>query len=118
MFDVNFSELIVIAVVALVVIGPERLPRVARMAGALLGRLQRYVSDVKAEVNREMQIDEMNHLHQEMNQLHRDVKDSVQSLETQASHELIQVERALDPTIASPEEKPAIPSGAEHKETP
>ena len=57
MFDVGISELMVIAVVALVVIGPERLPKVARTAGLLLGRLQRYVSDVKADINRDMQLD-------------------------------------------------------------
>ena len=54
MFDVGLSELMVIAVVALVVIGPERLPKVARTAGLLLGRLQRYVSDVKSDINREI----------------------------------------------------------------
>ena len=51
MFDIGFSELIVIGIVALVVIGPERLPKVARTAGLLLGRLQRYVNDVKADIN-------------------------------------------------------------------
>ena len=59
MFDIGFSELLVIALVALVVIGPERLPRVARTAGHLLGRLQRYVGDVKSDINREMQLDEL-----------------------------------------------------------
>ena len=49
MFDIGFSEFIVIGLVALIVIGPERLPRVARTAGALLGRFQRYVNDVKSE---------------------------------------------------------------------
>ena len=52
MFDIGFSELVVIGLVALVVIGPERLPRVARTVGHLLGRLQRYVSDVKADIHR------------------------------------------------------------------
>jgi sec-independent protein translocase protein TatB len=66
MFDVGLSELMVIAVVALVVIGPERLPKVARTAGLLLGRLQRYVSDVKADINREMQLDELKKMQQEM----------------------------------------------------
>ena len=111
MFEVDFSELIVIAVVALVVIGPERLPRVARMAGALLGRLQRYASDVKAEVNREIQLDEMNRLHQ-------DVKESVQSLETQMTHELKQVEHAIDPTVdptIAPPGKPESVPDPEHK---
>jgi sec-independent protein translocase protein TatB len=59
MFDVGFSELMVIAVVALIVIGPERLPRVARTAGHLFGRLQRYVNDVKADINREIELDEL-----------------------------------------------------------
>ncbi len=59
MFDIGFSELIVIAVVALVVIGPERLPKVARTLGHLFGRMQRYVTDVKADINREMKLDEL-----------------------------------------------------------
>ena len=56
MFDISFSELIFIGVVALVVIGPERLPRVARAAGLLLGRMQAYVNEVKADIHREMQL--------------------------------------------------------------
>ena len=51
MFDVSFSELMVIAVVALIVIGPEKLPKVVRTLGALTGRMQRYVAQVKEEVN-------------------------------------------------------------------
>ena len=59
MFELGLTKLAVIGVVALVVIGPERLPKVARTIGTLLGRAQRYLADVKAEVNREMQIDEL-----------------------------------------------------------
>jgi len=66
MFDVAFSELIVIAVVALVVIGPERLPKVARTLGALTGRMQRYVAQVKDEVNREVRFQELQQLQQEI----------------------------------------------------
>ena len=66
MFDVAFSELIVIAVVALVVIGPERLPKVARTLGALTGRMQRYVAQVKEEVNREVRFQELQQLQQEI----------------------------------------------------
>jgi sec-independent protein translocase protein TatB len=66
MFDIGFSELLVIAVVALVVIGPERLPTVARTVGALLGRLNRYVSDVKSDVEREMRLEEMKKLRAEV----------------------------------------------------
>ena len=59
MFDIGFSELVVIGLVALIVIGPERLPRVARTIGHLAGRLQRYVADVKADINREVELDEL-----------------------------------------------------------
>ena len=66
MFDVAFSELLVIAVVALLVIGPERLPKVARTLGALTGRMQRYVAQVKEEVNREVRFQELQQLQQEI----------------------------------------------------
>jgi sec-independent protein translocase protein TatB len=59
MFDIGFSELLVIGVVALIVIGPERLPKVARTAGHLFGRFQRYVSSVKADIGREMDLEEL-----------------------------------------------------------
>ena len=59
MFDIGFSELVVIGVVALIVIGPERLPKVARAAGLLYGRMQRYVSTVKSDISREIQLDEL-----------------------------------------------------------
>jgi sec-independent protein translocase protein TatB len=62
MFDVGFSEIVVIAVVALIVIGPERLPKVARTLGHLFGRMQRYVNDVKADISREMELDELRKL--------------------------------------------------------
>ena len=55
MFDIGFSELMVIGVVALVVVGPERMPKVARTAGILMGRMQRYVAGVKADIGREME---------------------------------------------------------------
>ena len=72
MFDIGFSELIVIAVVALVVIGPERLPKAARTAGLLLGRLQRYVRDVKADISREMQLEDLKKLQAEVRETARD----------------------------------------------
>ena len=66
MFDIAFSEIVVIAVVALIVIGPERLPKVARTLGHMFGRLQRYVNDVKADINREMELDELRKLKSEV----------------------------------------------------
>lgn len=92
MFDVGLSELMVIAVVALVVIGPERLPKVARTAGLLLGRLQRYVSDVKADINREMQLDELKKMQQE-------ISNQVSSLETSVNHEIREVESSVSEVV-------------------
>ena len=68
MFDIAFSELLVIAVVALLVIGPEKLPKVARTVGAFTGRLQRYVAQVKDEINRETRFEELQKLQQEIKQ--------------------------------------------------
>jgi sec-independent protein translocase protein TatB len=77
MFDIGFSEMIVIAVIALVVLGPEKLPRVARTAGHLLGRMQRYVNDVKADINREIELDELRKLQQEMQKTATSIEQSV-----------------------------------------
>ncbi len=65
MFDIAFSELMIIAVVALIVIGPEKLPKVARTLGMLTGRLQRYVTGIKADIDRELHIDELRRIEQE-----------------------------------------------------
>ena len=77
MFDIGFSELVVIALVALIVIGPERLPRVARTVGALLGRFQRYVNDVKSEVRREMEIEDLQKFQAQLTEQVRDVEQSI-----------------------------------------
>ena len=79
MFDIGFSEIVVIAVVALIVIGPERLPKAARTLGHLFGRLQRYVNDVKADINREMELDELRKLQQQVQSAARDIETSVSS---------------------------------------
>jgi sec-independent protein translocase protein TatB len=86
MFDFAFSELLVIGVVALIVIGPEKLPKVARTAGILLGRAQRYVSDVKTDISRQIQLEELKALQEQMNQqaraLEGSIKKEVQATET------------------------------------
>lgn len=92
MFDVGLTELMVIAMVALVVIGPERLPKVARTAGLLLGRLQRYVSDVKSDINREMQLDELKKMQQQMT-------DQVKGIEVSVTHEMREVESSVNTAI-------------------
>jgi sec-independent protein translocase protein TatB len=79
MFDIGFTELMVIGLVALIVIGPEKLPRVARTVGHLAGRLQRYVSDVKADINREIELDELRKMRDSMQQAASEMQSSVQS---------------------------------------
>ena len=79
MFDIGFSELLVIGLVALVVIGPERLPRVARTLGHLAGRLQRYVADVKADISREVELEELRKMKDSMQQAASGIENSVQS---------------------------------------
>lgn len=101
MFDIGFSEIVVIGVVALVVIGPERLPKTARTLGHLFGRLQRYVNDVKADINREMELDELRKLQQEMQGAAREFQQSVTTAATDMQTGLRNVERELNEAPAS-----------------
>jgi sec-independent protein translocase protein TatB len=88
MIDLGVSKLALIAVVALVVIGPERLPKVARMAGNLFGRAQRYMADIKSEVNRQMEIEEFKKLREESTSAFKEVEDSINSTVQEASANL------------------------------
>jgi sec-independent protein translocase protein TatB len=76
MIDLGLSKLALIGVVALVVIGPEKLPKVARMAGTLFGRAQRYINEVKSEVSREIELEELRNMHKDMQQAASDVEQS------------------------------------------
>jgi sec-independent protein translocase protein TatB len=77
--DLGVSKIALIGAVALIVIGPEKLPRVARMVGTMIGRAQRYVSDVKAEVNRSMDLDELKKMKDTVEGAARDVENSIQT---------------------------------------
>lgn len=79
MLDLGLSKLALIGVVALVVVGPEKLPRVARTVGTLLGKAQRYVADVKAEVNRSMDLDELRRMKENVESAAQEVQSSVHS---------------------------------------
>ncbi|NMG35279.1 twin-arginine translocase subunit TatB [Azoarcus sp. TTM-91] len=114
MFDFGFSELLVIGVVALIVIGPERLPKVARTAGHLLGRLQRYVSDVKSDIQREMQLEELKKLQQQVQQQASDLESSMRSQMAKVEaevHQAAEEVRAALPEAAAQagEEVAAVP---------
>lgn len=98
MFDIGFSELLVIGVVALIVIGPERLPKVARTLGHLFGRMQRYVSDVKADIAREMELDELKKLQTTMQDAARSFEDSVRKEVNTTETEFQKIAQDADPT--------------------
>jgi len=106
MFDIGFSEIVVIAVVALIVIGPERLPKTARTLGHLFGRLQRYVNDVKADINREMELEELRKLQQEMKSAARDLETSMTSAAKDVESGVREVEAQLN---AGASETQALP---------
>jgi sec-independent protein translocase protein TatB len=110
MFDIGFSELVVIAVVALIVIGPERLPRAARTMGHLFGRLQRYVNDVKADINREMELDELRKMRDSMQEAASGVETSLREELSTTESELNRAAKAIADTEVPParEAAPAI----------
>ncbi|TXL65494.1 Sec-independent protein translocase protein TatB [Zeimonas arvi] len=88
MFDFGFSELFVIGLIALVVLGPERLPRVAKQAGQWMGKLQRYVADVKSDINRQMELEELRNLQKEVTDAARNVESSFKSTVDETKSEL------------------------------
>ena len=107
MFDLGISKMALIGAVALVVIGPEKLPRVARTVGTLLGKAQRYVNDVKAEVNRSMELDELRKMKENVESAARDVEGSIRTsasdFESNLNSEAHGVKNALSGDSASTE---------------
>lgn len=103
MFDVSFTELMLIGVVALVVIGPERLPKVARTVGHLLGRAQRYVSDVKTDIQREIDLDEMNKLKKQMDEAAHSLQASMRETSASIQDPLKEARKSLEEASASVE---------------
>ncbi|MGH8660590.1 MAG: Sec-independent protein translocase protein TatB [Burkholderiales bacterium] len=97
MFDIGFSELLVIAIVALIVIGPERLPGVARTLGHLFGRMQRYVNDVKADISREMELEELKKMQSSMEDAARSMRDSVEREVSAAEGEINKLAQDAQP---------------------
>lgn len=104
MFDIGFSEIVVIAVVALIVIGPERLPKTARTLGHLFGRLQRYVNDVKSDISREMELDDLRKLQREVQTAAQDFKSSVEKTGSDLTSGVRDVERSFTETAAEPKQ--------------
>jgi sec-independent protein translocase protein TatB len=108
MFDIGFSELLVIGVVALIVIGPQKLPGVARTIGHLIGRMQRYVADVKADINREIELEELRKMRDSMQKAAADMQTSVDTELNKTADELnTAVEGEKKAEEKKPEEKSA-----------
>ncbi len=107
MFDIGFSELLVIAVVALIVIGPERLPKVARTLGVMLGRMQRYVNDVKSDIHREMELDELKKLQASVEDSARDIQTSVSQELSAAENDIRGAHQAVTDAVSEAQAVPA-----------
>lgn len=106
MFDLGFTEILVIGVVALVVLGPERLPEVARTAGKLFAQAQRYLTDVKAEFNRETHLSEIQKIREEISSSAQALKSSVTDLSKSVDSQARGLNEALNETVKEVEPDP------------
>jgi len=112
MFDIGLSELFVIGIVALVVIGPERLPKVARTLGVLFGRLQRYVTQVKSDISREMELAELGKIKTEFESAARSFQSEVESKAAETERELREAQASIESTLVSEPPPEPAPAGA------
>lgn len=102
MFDIGFSEMVVLAVVALVVLGPERLPKVAKQGGQWLGKMRRYVDDVKSDINRQMELSELQKLKSQVTDAAKDLEKSVSSSVAELQTEVDDLNRSLSSEAPKP----------------
>ena len=107
MLDLGISKMALIGAVALIVVGPEKLPRVARTVGTLLGKAQRYVSDVKAEVNRAMDLDELKKMKESVEEAGREVEKGLHSTKADFEKDWSSVTAGLDGSSAASDSAPA-----------
>ena len=112
MLDMSFSEIAVIGVVALVVLGPERLPKVARTAGHLFGRLQRYVATVKADINREMDTSELAKIKQEVQDAAKSFEQTIQQQASSVEKETSAIGQSINAEI-SPRDDVTAPNSTQ-----
>lgn len=96
MFDIGFSEMVVLAVVALVVLGPERLPKVSRQVGQWMGKLRRYVDDVKSDINRQMELSELRNIKEQVTDAARDIQSAVNETVSSAQSQFDEVKHVLE----------------------
>jgi sec-independent protein translocase protein TatB len=101
MFNFGITEIMVIAVIGLVVIGPERLPKVARTLGHMFSRMQRYVSDVKSDISKEMQLEELKAMQQSMKETASEIQESVSEQVNFIESEVDDVDKSVKKTVES-----------------
>jgi sec-independent protein translocase protein TatB len=113
MFDIGFSELLVIALVGLIVIGPKRLPEVARTAGQWVAKVRRFVADVKQDIDREMEqadLKELRNLKQELDETRRVVEQTSSNLIKEANIARPPEPTGMSPTVPTPGDASAVPA--------
>lgn len=110
MFDIGFTEIMVILVVALVVIGPERLPVVARSLGQWWGRIQNYLSKVKREINKSIELEALREMERKMKEEASAFERSLEQVGRDIEHEMRQLERELERPVEEAG-KHQLPSG-------
>lgn len=122
MFDFSAAEIFVIGVVALIVIGPERLPRVAKTVGNLFGRLQRYVSEVKSDINREIELEELRNLKATMQDAARSIEQSVTAqvnyIDSEVKQAGAEVQKQVESAVAPVTGIQLVPSATPDSENP
>ena len=119
MFDVGFSEMVVIGVVALVVLGPERLPKVARTLGVLFGRMQRYVAQVKSDINREMELAELGKVKTEFESAARSFQSDIETQAAATERELRDATQEIERSVSTqPDSSPQLELGIEEPARP
>ncbi len=101
MIDFGFDKIALIGVVALIVIGPERLPRVARTVGHLIGKAQRYVADVKAEVNRSIELEELKKMKTSFEDAARNVEQTVSSVQSEIQQTTAEFDKSWSEAVSS-----------------
>lgn len=115
MFDIAFSELIIVAIVALIVIGPEKLPKVARTMGSLVGRMQRYVSAVKVDIERELALEDIKKLQQN---IQRDAADLQQEIGRSIHAGVDEVKQVIENSQQPSEDDPTAMDDQRSQERP
>jgi twin arginine-targeting protein translocase TatB len=109
MFDIGFSELLLIGIVALIVLGPERLPKVARTVGHLVGRMQRYAAGLKAEIDREVKLEELKKLQEQFREAEAGARHVILEEKQTVEEEAKAISSAVDP-VAPAADVPSFPA--------